>query len=383
MNDSKERTLTTLKVPLSRPLLTEKEAQAAYDVVKSGWLIFGPKVEQFEQNFAKMMGAKHAIAVNSGSSALLVAMSALGVGPGDEIIAPDMTFVSTASAALFLGAKPVFCDITLDDYGMNPEHLEKLITAKTKAIVPVHYAGQSCRIAEIREIAQRRGIALLEDAAESHLAAHQGRFTGTWGEIGIFSFTPSKPMTTGEGGMIVTDSDDLARKCRLGRNFGDVDKFQWDVLGFNFRMPEVMGAIGDLQLQKLRGWVDDRRTIAKRFIAAFKNVEGLISPYVRTWNDHNFQLFTLRMDPAAVRITNAELIQTLIQRGVSSRLYYPALHRQNVFAAATSGLSLDQWPNTSTYEKTAFSIPLFPSLKDEEIQFVIDTVQDVLRQARR
>lgn len=381
MNDNKERMTPGLKVALSKPMFDSQEAEAGRKVIESRWLIFGPIVEKFERDFAARMGAKYGIAVNSGSSALLVAMAALGVGPGDEIIAPNMTFISTASAALFLGAIPVFCDITLDDYAMDPALVESLITSRTKAIVPVHYAGQSCRIEELRTIARKHKIALLEDAAESHLAAHKGRFTGTWGEIGIFSFTPSKPMTTGEGGMIVTDSEELAKSCRLIRNFGDTDKFQWDVLGFNFRMPEVMGAIGQVQLGKLDAAVERRRQIGEQYLSAFQNVPGLIAPYRRSREDHNFQLFTLRLDPQEIAVSNNDIISQLIQKGVSTRLYYPSLHRQKVFARFASAKR--SFPNSAEYERTAFSIPLYPALTDEEVAFVIHNTLEVIASARR
>src|SRR5258708_27863966 len=214
MNDSKEKTHRALKVPLARPWFDDAEPTGARDVVASGWLIFGPKVEEFERRFAAAVGAKHAIAVNSGSTALLFAMSALGVGRDDEIIAPDMTFVSTASAALFLRAVPRFYDIESSYYGMPPEALEKAITRPTQVIVPVHYAGQSCELRPILDLARKHRIAVLEDAAESHLALHDGKATGTLGAAGIFRFTPSKPMTPGERGIIGTDHGTIPGPCR-------------------------------------------------------------------------------------------------------------------------------------------------------------------------
>ena len=241
-------------IPLARPWIGEEEASEAAEVIRSGWLIQGQRVALFEERFAAMVGTEHAVAVNSGSSALLVAMAALDVGAGDEVISPDVTFVSTASAAMFLGARPAFVDIELDYYGMDPGRLADAITDRTKVIVPVHYAGHSAEMDEILDIARERGVAVLEDAAESHLARYRGqRFTGALGDIGIFSFTPSKPMTTGEGGMIVTNDSRLAGRCRRFRNFGDHGKFDWRELGFNFRMPEAMGAIGLGQLDRSRG----------------------------------------------------------------------------------------------------------------------------------
>lgn len=364
-----------IKTPLCKPWIGEEEAEAAKRVVASGWLIFGPEVEAFEKEFAAMLGVKHAIAVNSGSSALLVAMAALGLRPGDEIIAPNMTFVSTASAAMYLGGKPFFTDITMDDYGMDPESLERAITPKTKIIVPVHYAGQTASMERILQIAKTRGIPVLEDAAEAHLAKYNNRYAGTLGSIGIFSFTPSKPMTTGEGGMIVTNDDELAKKSRLVRNFGDTDKFRWDVLGFNFRMPEVMGAIGRIQLKKLAECVRIRRKIAQAYSEAFAGLEGLVVPYVRRAEDHNFQLYTLRVDSSRFTVGRDQWISELAKRGISARLYYPTLADQAVFSAL-DGAKVS-FKNASLFAQTAFSLPIFPTMTDDQLNQVIEGVRTI------
>jgi perosamine synthetase len=381
MNDSQEVLLSELKVPLARPWFDDKEPRAAFDVVQSGWVIFGPRVREFEQRFAALLGVEHAIAVNSGSSALLTAMWALGVGPGDEIIAPDMTFVSTASAALFLGARPVFADIELDTYCIDPAAVERMITPRTKAIVPVHYAGHSAEMAALQSIAGRHGLAVLEDAAESHLAAYRDQgFTGTLGNIGIFSFTPSKPMTTGEGGMIVTNDATLAERCRLFQNFGDSDKFRWDHLGFNFRMPEVMAAIGLHQLDKLPAAVTLRREIAKRYNDGLRHAADLILPPERHPLDTNYQLYTLRLRDAAAGERDT-LLRKLQQRGVSARLYYPPLHRAKVFAAC-SPLDDSEYPATVTFAESAFSLPIYPTLGEHEQQYVIDVLLSSLDELR-
>lgn len=382
MNDPKENAMVALKVPLARPWFDEAEAAAAAEVVASGWVIFGPRTEEFERRFAAAIGAKHAIAVNSGSSALLVAMAALGIGPGDEVIVPDMTFVSTATAAMYLGARPVFVDINLENYCIDVAKIESAVTPRTKAMVPVHFAGHTAGMDEILAVAHRRGIPVLEDAAEAHLSQYKGgKFAGTLGQIGIFSFTPSKPMTTGEGGMVVTDDDRLAEKCRLVRNFGDTDRFRWDVLGFNFRMAEVMGAIGCCQLDKLAESVRRRREIAARYTRLLAALPAVQPPRYRRIEDINFQLYTIRLDLAQLRITRDEVIARMAERGVSTRLYYPPLHGQKVFAAL--GTRPDsEFPNTIAYAKSALSLPIFPTMSEEEQDYVVGALGEVLGAAK-
>lgn len=382
MTDSMGKTINGQKVPLSKPWFDERESRAAFDVVKSGWVIFGPKVEEFEEKFAKNFEVKHAVAVNSGSSALLVAMAALGIQADDEVIVPNMTFVSTATAAMWLGAKPVFADIQLDNYCMSHAELEKLVTPKTRAIVPVHYAGQSAEMGPILEFAKAKGIPVLEDAAESHLARYQGgQFSGTLGDIGIFSFTPTKPMVTGEGGMIVTHRSDLAERCRLIRNFGDTGKFCWDSLGFNFRMPEVNAAMGLLQLEKLPENIRCRRRIAQCYTDAFAEEEIIICPWYRQIEDMNFQLYTIRFRLEALRLSRDEIMDALFARGISSRLYYPELHKQKVFERYGTFQDSD-YPNTIEFSRSALSLPIFPGLEEEEQVYVVENLLDVVRKAK-
>ncbi len=369
-------------IPLAKPNYDEAEVEAASRILSSDWLISGPETEAFETEFASLLGAKHAVAVNSGSSALLVAQAALGISAGDEVVVPNMTFVSTASAAMYLGARPVFCDITTDDYGLDPEKLEACITSKTKAILPVHYAGQSAQMDAILEVSQKHGIPVREDAAESHLARFGDSFTGTLGVAGIFSFTPSKPMTTGEGGMIVTNDPDLAKRARSIRSFCDAGKFQWESLGFNFRMPEVLGAIGRVQLKKLPESIRRRRSIASRYSQVFSKLDGVSIPYVRRPEDHNFQLYTVRVDPAAHAIDRDGWISELASRQVSSRLYFPTLHQQGVFSRFPKAEE-SLLENSLAYAKTAFSLPIFATLSDSNQDAVIEAVADVHQKFKR
>jgi len=367
-------------IPLSRPWVGDDEARAAAEVIKSGWLITGPRVEEFERRFARMHGVDHAVAVASGSAALLVAFAALEISAGDEIVVPDMTFVSTATAAMYLGARPVFVDIELRSYCIDPELLEEAIGPRTKAIVPVHYAGHTAEMERILAIAQRRGLPVVEDAAEAHLSEYAGRKAGSLGRVGIFSFTPSKLMTTGEGGMLVTNDSALAERARRIREFGDSGKFRWDSLGLNFRMPEVMGAVGLVQLEKLGEAVARRRAIAARYTRALASCESVVTPWVRADSDTNRQLYTLRVRPEALRIDRDAFVRRLAESGVSARLYYPALHHQKVFGSQSEP---SRYPNAALYEKTALSLPIYPMLEDSEVDRVIESVLNVASEFRR
>ena len=361
-------------LPLSRPWIGEEEAAAAADVIRSGWLIAGPRVEEFERRFAEMLGVRQAVAVASGSSALLVAFAALGISAGDEILVPDVTFISTATAAMYLGARPVFVDIEMRSYCIDPEQLEMAIGPRTRAIVPVHYAGHTADMDGILAIARRRGLMVVEDAAEAHLSEYAGRKAGSLGDVGIFSFTPSKVMTTGEGGMLVTNDSALAERARRIREYGDSGKFRWDSLGLNFRMPEVMGAIGLVQLGKLKEAVARRRVIAARYSNALSSCGAVITPWTRADSDANCQLYTLRIKPERLQIDRDAVIAHLGESGISARLYYPALHHQKVFG---SGSGEGRFPNASLFERTALSLPIYPTLKDSEVDAVIAAVLDV------
>jgi perosamine synthetase len=231
-------------------------------------------------------------------------------------------------------------------------------------------------------VASRHGIPVLEDAAESHLARYQGKATGTIGSIGIFSFTPSKPMTTGEGGMIVTSDKDLAERCRLIRNFGDVGKFDWRVLGFNFRMPEVMGAIGLAQLAKLEEAVRRRRLVAQRYRALLQDCKLVSLPVERSPEDANYQLFPILLDVERLSATRDQVIATLWEGGVSTRLYYPPLHRAGVFERF--GPHDDRnYPNTLWYAERALSLPIYPTITEQEQDFVAQSLLRVLRNLER
>lgn len=367
-------------MPLARPQLHDEEIEAAVAAIRSGQLCQGESTERFENAFAAQLDVRHAIAVSSGSAALLVAMQALGIEAGDEVIVPDMTFVATASAAMYLGARPVLCDIALSDYCIDPDKIAPLIGRRTKLIVPVHFGGRVAAMDRVLEMARRHGLNVLEDAAGAHLSQHQGRFAGGLGDAAIFSFTPTKPITTGEGGMITTDDDQLAERCRLIRNLGDRGKFDWHLLGFNFRMTATSAAIGCEQLKRLPDYVAQRRAIAARYEAAFAGEPAVGAPVAHDTLANNYQLYPVLLDVDSLRISRDEVIRRLAQRGVASRLYYPALHRMPVFAGAHPAAD-DQFPVALDYQRRALCLPIFAGMSDDEQDHVAESLTSVLREA--
>lgn len=370
-------------IPLAKPWLDEREVEAVVQVVRSGQLCQAGETERFEAELARQVGARFAVAVSSGSTALLVALEALGVGPDDEVIVPDMTFISTATCALRLGARPVLCDITSTDYNLDPKTLERHITAKTKVILPVHYAGQCADLAAIGEIARRRGLFVVEDAAEAHLAkAENGRFAGTLGELGIFSFTPTKLITTGEGGMIVTDDEKLYERCRVIRNFGDRGKFDWGENGFNYRLNEMASAIGNVQLGKLGHVLAERRRKAARYDQALGPSELLTTPWLRSPEASNHQLYTVLLNLERLTASRNEVIAALAAAGVSARLYYPTLHRQGVMARFGAA-SDDDFPHAVDFERRALSLPIFTTMTDAQQDRVIEVLLHTLEARQR
>jgi dTDP-4-amino-4,6-dideoxygalactose transaminase len=381
MSDTKEAAMSPIH--LARPWFTEDEPLEAAKVVRSKWLISGPRVAEFENRFAEMHNVEHAVAVNSGSAALLVACQALGLKPDDEVIVPDITFVSSATAAMLIGGRPVFADINLENYCIDPMDLERRITPKTRIIIPVHYAGHTADMDRICEIAATHGLKVLEDAAAAHLSQYRGdRFAGSIGDIGIFSFTPSKSITTGEGGMIVTRDGDLAEKCRLLRNFNDTGKFEWDDLGFNWRMPEVMGAIGCEQLDKLNKIIADRRAIGSLYSERFAEEEAIITPKLRTPTDGNYQIYTIRLRLELLDCDRDRIIEDLDKRGVVARLYYPTMHTQKVFATL-GDQNQAEMQNAVTFSREAMTIPLYTELSAKEQTHVVQSLLGVVREHRK
>jgi perosamine synthetase len=352
-------------IPIARPQMGDEEKQGVWEAMASGSLAQGPRVREFEERFAELIGSAHAVATSSGTTALHLALLGYGVGKGDEVVTVAFTFIASANSILYTGARPVFVDIDERDFTMDPARLEAAITPRTKAIMPVSLYGQPARMDDITELAERHGLAVIEDAAQAHGAAIGTRRSGTWG-AGAFSFYPTKNMTTGEGGMITTDDAGLADGVRLLREHGMRVRYHHDIVGYNFRMTDLAAAIGLAQLPKLLAANERRRAIAARYDA---DLRGVITPRVRPGVTHVYHQYTIRVhqrDTFAARLTD---------RGVGSGIYYPIpVHRQKPFVAL--GFGDEDLPVTDRLTGQVLSIPVHPSLTDDEVSTVIGAVNE-------
>jgi dTDP-4-amino-4,6-dideoxygalactose transaminase len=352
-------------IPAARPLIGEEERAAVDRILQSGLMAQGPEVASFENEFSMIVADRHCIAVNSGTSGLHLALIAAGIKHGDEVIVPSFTFAATANTVALTGATPVFADINPQTFNIDPLAIEAAITPRTRAIQPVHLYGQPAAMEEIMAIAARHNLLVIEDAAQAHMASLNGTPVGSFGIAGVFSFYPTKNMTSGEGGMISTASDEVARQCRLLRNQGMEKRYENEIVGFNTRMTDIHAAIGRVQLTKLAGWTTQRRSNAK-FLD--ENLDGVVIPYVAPNAVHVYHQYTIRIlgharDAFAVEMT---------KRGVGNGVYYPIpVHELDSF-----GLNLDL-PETTRASKEVLSIPVHPSLSQGELETIVSVVNSI------
>lgn len=352
------------------PLRAELEA-ALGRVLDSGAYILGEEVAAFEREFAAYCGAAHAVAVNSGTSALHLALLAAGVRPGDEVIVPPFTFVATASTVVYAGATPVFADIDPVSYALDPARVEAAITPRTKAVVPVHLYGQCAPMDALADLARRHGLALVEDAAQAHGAAFQGRRAGTLGDFGCFSFYPTKNLgALGEGGLVTTGSAEAAERLRLLRDWGQEVKYEHRLLAFNARMEGFQGAVLRVKLRHLEAWTEARRALAARYTELLG--EGPVAPPRELpGRRHVWHCYTVRV-PDRARVQRA-----LAERGVGTGVHYPiALHRQPLFAHLGQGPGC--FPEAERAADEVLSLPLYPGLPEEAVGRVVEALREVL-----
>jgi perosamine synthetase len=373
-----------MSVPITKPALTEEEARAPYESIKSGWVTQGPKVAEFEKAVAAYVGAKHGIATTSCTTGLHLALATIGVGPGDEVIVPSFTFIASANAILYTGATVVFCEIDPRTFNADPADIEKRITKKTKAIMPVDQIGLGCDIDAINGLAKRHGVDVVEDAAPTIGGTYKGRRVGSNAHQTVFSFHPRKVITTGEGGMITTDDEALADKARKLRahamSVSDLDRHKADKpileeyseLGFNYRMTDIQASIGLVQIRRLDELLKIRVAKADRYGRELADLKKVRTPYTPPYATHTYQSYCLDLDAS---IDRDDLMARLLRRGVATRRGVMASHLEKVYRDRVGKVSL---PITEQKARSTMLIPLFATMTDDEQTYVIESLREEL-----
>lgn len=375
-----------MQVPITKPTLGEEEARAPFESIRTGWVTQGPKVAEFEKQLAAYVGAKHGIATSSCTTGLHMALHAIGVGPGDEVIVPSMSFIASANVVLYTGAEVVFCEIDRRTFNVDPADVEKRITKKTKAILPVDQIGLACDIDAINDIAKRHGLDVVEDAAPAIGATYKGTKVGSRAHQVVFSFHPRKVITTGEGGMITTDDDDLASRLRTLRQHGmsvsDVARHQADrviiedypEIGFNYRLNDIQASIGIVQMNKLHELLAARRARAERYNAELPKIRGLEIPFVPEYAEHTYQSYMLTLTEDCP-LEREELMTRMLKRGIATRRGIMASHLEKTYTSRYGTLSL---PVTEEVARCTMLIPLYATMTDDEQSYVIDALREEL-----
>ncbi len=355
-------------IPVSRPMMGAEEQAAVAAVLASGQLAQGPLVHEFETRFAAWCGAKHAVATSSGTTALHLALLAHGIGPDDEVITPSFSFIASANCVLYAGARPVFADIVPDTFNLDPRAVEQAITPRTRAIIAVHLFGQPSALEALTDLAAQHHLALIQDACQSHGARYGGRPLGVFGTA-CYSFYATKNMTTGEGGMITTDDDEVAAKARLLREHGSPRRYQHVILGYNARMTDLQAAIGLAQLAKVDAWNRERQANAAALTARLADCGHVTAPPIRPEVTHVFHQYTLRL---LGRDREAAVI-ALRQAGVGTGVYYPApIHQQPLYREL--GYK-DHLPVTEQASAEVLSLPVRPGLSEADLDQIAAAVR--------
>jgi len=358
------------RIPIAKPNLGREEWEAVGRVLESGMLVQGEKVKLFEDEFARYIGVEHAIAVANGTIALDTVLKALELGPGDEVVTSAFSFIASSNSVLYQGAKPIFADIDPKSFNIDSVDVAEKITARTKAIIPVHLFGQSVEMDELKEIAEDHKITLVEDAAQAHGAEYKGQRVGSLGDIGCFSFYATKNMTTGEGGMITTNDNELARRSRLLRNHGEAQKYHHVILGYNYRMTEMCAAVGLVQLGKLDGINERRRENAELLTKGISKISGLTPPYVKHDVKHVFYQYVVRVEDD-YPIDRNNLAEQLKRKGVEVAVHYPIpIYRQPFYERLGYGKKI--CPIAEKACRQVLSLPVHPLVTKEDIKYMVE-----------
>lgn len=360
-------------IPIAKPFIDKADIVGVVKVLKSGRLSLGPSLSKFESDFASYVGAKYACAVSSGTAGLHLTVKALDLKSGDEVITSPFSFIASSNCLLYEGVKPIFADIDESTFNLDPEKIERAITPKTKAILVVHIFGQSADMDAIMRLARKRKLAVIEDACESIGATYKNQFTGTFGNAGVFAFYPNKQMTTGEGGMIVTNSKDMYQKFLTLRNQGrasDMQKVDHLVLGYNYRMDEMSAALGISQLKKLDRFIGERRKIAEWYSEFMSDIPEIIVPQVVKNRTHSWFVYVVRVTNG----TRDKLQQKLLKVGVQTKAYLPSIHLQPFMRKRFSYKEGD-FSMAENISSEALALPLFVGLKKREVKRITEVIR--------
>lgn len=373
-------------IPLFDLRLEQEDIEAVTDTLRSGWLTMGPRIEELERAFADHLGVRHAVAVSSGTAALHLAYHSAGIGPGDEVIVPSFTFVATANAALYCGAKPVFADIVgLEDPSLDPVEVERLITPRTKAVIAVHFAGYSAPVDALADLCRQHGLSLIEDAAHAPSATLGDRKLGTFGRVGAFSFFSNKVLSVGEGGLLATDDDDVARQSRglrshaltsmtWDRHRGHADSYDVVDIGFNYRMDEPRAALALSRLSRMEAEIARRRELTHRYRERLRQLEQVSVPFRDDQVAHSScYVMPLMLREPEQRARVRQVLRE--QHGIQTSILYPAIHEFSAYRERFPGIAL---PRTEAAARSEITVPLYPHMTESQQDRVVDALQRAL-----
>jgi len=364
------------KIAMAAPDISEADVQAVAEVVRSGRLALGPKTEEFERKMADYVGVAHAVAVSSGTAALHLIVRALGIGPGDEVLVPSFTFAASVNAILYEGAKPVFVDIEPDTYNLSPQDLEAKITPRTKAVMAVDVFGHPVEWDEILPVAEKHGLKVIDDSCEALGARYKGEMVGRFGDAAAFAFYPNKQMTTGEGGIIVTNDSELAALARSLRNQGRGSMGAWlehERLGYNYRLNEMSAALGVTQLARIDRLLARRRQVAEAYNEVLAGVEGLRLPVVRPHAWMSWFVYVVTLEPG---LDSEALMRYLQERGVPTRAYFSPIHQQPYVRKILG--DDHELPNTEAIAGRTLALPFGPHLERDDVDYVAQALREAI-----
>ncbi len=361
-----------MQIPFSKPHITDDDIKTVSQCLKEERLSQGKYVELFERRFAKYVGVKHAIAVSNGTTALHTAMVALDIREGDEVIVPSFSFISTANCVLYQRAKPVFVDIESTTFNIDPKEISEKITKRTKAIIPVHYGGQPCDMDEINEISTTKNIVVVEDAAEAHGSLYKRKMAGSLGDVACFSFYPNKSITTGEGGIVTTNDNEIARKARMIRSHGQDSRYHHIMLGYNYRMTDIQACLGASQLRRLDSIVETKRKLAKHYDDEItKHCKNVRVPFVKDDRTHTYMFYSVCFPSREHR----NRVQRVLERnGIETRIAFPPIHLQP-FYRELFGFNEGYLPVTEDTANRILSLPIYATMTREEQDYVVNILQ--------